>query len=485
MREWTTAHPKIDPNTKEMFMFHASFAPPYVQYSILPKQGMSNGQHTQHTHEKMLNAAVPGINGGRMMHDFGVSSSHTIIMDLPLSLDPMNQLKGKAPVTYDASKPSRFGVFPRRHPENVQWFETDACCIFHTANSWDDHDKHGNPVAVNMLACRLTSATLVFASGNVAPPKDPNTIPTFARNKKRMPFYSKYDDPSDASVWERSDSIESPSDEKEPLLRIISSPTSPALLEDTDSDDYDEDQCRLYYYNFDLRTGRIAHQWALSAVPFEFPSVHPALEMSAARYIYGCSTTATNFGSALGKATKIDALVKIDAATLIAQGRANPPRSVAGIVDSRSMLQVLDSNDESQDTTDPIRAFRMPEGWYAQEPRFIPSASPQSEDDGYLVFYAFDEAQLSSDGEVPDDENPACRAKSELWILDARFMREVVARVLLPQRVPYGLHGAWFSAQQIGEQRGVEGFRSREKVLEAKGGGLWMGIRDVVEKFLA
>ncbi|KAM0718116.1 hypothetical protein Q7P37_006448 [Cladosporium fusiforme] len=484
MREWTTAHPKIDPETKEMLMFHASFAPPYVQYSILPSQTASTtiASSGQQCHEKLLNAAVPGINGGRMMHDFGVSASHTVIMDLPLSLDPMNQLKGRPPVTYDASKPSRFGIFPRRQPENVQWFETEACCIFHTANSWDDHDQNGNPTSVNMLACRLTSATLVFASGNVAPPKERDDIPKFARNKKRMPFYSKYDDESDTSTWDRSSFLESPSDEKEPLLRIVSFDSPTNLEDDLDADnEYDEDQCRLYYYNFDLSTGQIAHQWALSAVPFEFPSVHPALEMSAARYIYGCSTTATNFGSALGKATKIDALVKIDAQTLISRGRARPPRNVAGIVDSRSMIQVLGS---SEDATDPIRAFQMPEGWFAQEPRFIPAASARSEDDGYLVFYAFDEAQLGENGEVPEDDDPVSRAKSELWVLDALDMRSVVARVLLPQRVPYGLHGAWFSAEQVREQRPVERVRTADAALQPKGTGVWMGVRDVVEKFL-
>lgn len=478
MREWTTAHPKIDPTTKEMFMFHASFAPPYVQYSILPKQEntATTPLGNEQTREKLLNAPVPGISGGRMMHDFGVSSSHTVIMDLPLSLDPMNQLKGRPPVTYDASKPSRFGVFPRRHPENVQWFETDACCIFHTANSWDDHDESGKPIAVNMLACRLTSATLVFASGNIAPPKEKDPIPSFARSKKRMPFCSKYDDESDTSIWDRSNSIESPSDEKEPLLRIIPSNSSSPDPET----DYDEDQCRLYYYNFDLRTGKIAQQWALSAIPFEFPSVHPSLEMHSARYIYGCSTTATNFGSALGKATKIDALVKIDAATLIARGRARPPRSVAGIVDPRCMIDVL----ASEDPSDPIRAFQMPEGWFAQEPRFVPAKAARSEDHGVLVFYAFDEAQLTDEGEVPDDEDRYGRAKSELWIVDAREMRDVVARVHLPQRVPYGLHGAWFDAEQVRSQRPVERVRSTGEALRAKEGGAWMGVRDVVEKFL-
>lgn len=477
MREWTTAHPKVDPKTKEMFMFHASFAPPYVQYSILPKQMASDAtpSNSQQPREKMLNAAVPGLNGGRMMHDFGVSSSHAIIMDLPLSLDPINQLKGRPPVTYDASKPSRFGVFPRRHPERVTWFETDACCIFHTANSWDDIDPLGKPVAVNMLACRLTSATLVFAAGNIAPPLERNHVPAEARNKKRMPFFSKYDDQSDLTVWERTGSVESPADEKEPLLRVVSNQESSNL----DEDDYDEDQCRLYYYNFDLPSSSIAHQWALTAVPFEFPSVHPALEMSEARYIYGCSTSATNFGSALGKATKIDALVKIDASTLIRRGRAHPPRSVSGIVDNRSMIEVLSSTDPQ----DPIRAFQMPEGWFAQEPRFVPASTTLSEDDGYLVFYAFDEAQLTEAGEVPADDAPD-KAKSELWIIDANDMRTIVARVHLPQRVPYGLHGTWFSAEQVREQRPVESLRSAAAAMQPKSGGVWMGIRDIVEKFL-
>jgi carotenoid cleavage dioxygenase-like enzyme len=480
MREWTTAHPKVDPKTKEMLMFHACFAPPYIQYSILPKQTTSGHAISDdaQAQEKMLNATVPGINGGRMMHDFGVSSSHTVIMDLPLSLDPANQLKGKPPVTYDSDKPSRFGIFPRRHPEEVRWFETDACCIFHTANSWDDLDAAGKPIAVNMLACRLTSATMVFAAGNIAPPVEKDVGAAMARNKKRMPFFSKYNDTSDGSVWERSGSIESPDDEKEPLLRIISldEPESP----EDEEVEYDVDQCRLYYYNFDLQSGLITHQWALTAIPFEFPSVHPELEMSAARYIYGCSTSATNFGSALGKATKIDVVVKIDAANLIKRGRASPPRSVSGIVDNRSMVQVL----ESTDPTDPVRAFHMPEGWYAQEPRFVPAATKRSEDDGYLVFYAFDEEQLTEAGDVPSDES-ASRAKSELWIIDAKDMRTIVARVLLPQRVPYGLHGTWFSAEQVREQRPVESVRSTAKALEAKKGGVWMGMRDRVEKFLA
>jgi len=475
MREWSTAHPKVDPNTKEMLMFHSSFAPPYVQYSIIPQTVEGSAANGTPQQGKVLNAAVPGVTGAKMMHDFGVSASHTVIMDLPLSLDPINQLKGLPTVSYDPSKPSRFAVFPRRDLENVKWFETDACCIFHTANTWDDVDKQGLTTSVHMLACRLTSATLVFAAGNIAPPVI-TTKKAVTSVEKRMPFFSKYDQDTEQTYYEQAAAVESPREEKEALLHITSV--------DAEADEYhdhlfNEDQCRLYYYHFDLLSDNIAHQWALAAIPFEFPSVHPHLEMQKARYIYGCSTTTTDFGSALGKATKIDAVAKIDAATLIDRGRRHPPPSVTGVVDTRTMSQIL----ASQDSRDPIQVFRMPEGWYAQEPRFVPASTNASEDDGWLLFYAFDESQLTFNGDVPVDSAPN-RARSELWIVDAKNMKDVVARVLLPQRVPYGLHGAWFSGEQIQQQRPVDSIRSTAKAMEMKGRGVWMSIRDGVEKLL-
>ncbi|KAK3065657.1 hypothetical protein LTR53_018176, partial [Teratosphaeriaceae sp. CCFEE 6253] len=213
MREWTTAHPKVDPVTKEMLMFHSSFVPPYVQYSILPQQqpppppppqpipgGSPAPPAPQQQRGKLLNAPVPGVTKAKMMHDFGVSHAHTVIMDLPLSLDPLNQLVGLPPVVYDAAQPSRFGVFPRHHPEAVRWFETGGCCIFHTANTWDTpaEGRAGKEAGteVHMLACRLTSATLVYASGNIAPPVERGRKAGAAAGpvKRRMPFFSKYDD---------------------------------------------------------------------------------------------------------------------------------------------------------------------------------------------------------------------------------------------------------------------------------------------------
>ncbi|KAK5717180.1 hypothetical protein LTR15_009069 [Elasticomyces elasticus] len=486
MREWTTAHPKIDPVTKEMLMFHSSFLPPYVQYSIIPQQDAQLDFAAPRL-EKMLNTAVPGVKKAKMMHDFGVSLSHTVIMDLPLTLDPTNQLVGKPPVAYDSSQPSRFGVFPRRLPEQVRWFETDGACIFHTANTWDTIDAGtGEVKGVEMLACRLTSATLVYASGNIAPPVAKKKARVEAR-KKRMPFFSKYNDDAgddEGDVYDRAALIESPGEEKEALIRITDLPSSSPEQEE-DEKQWDEEQCRLYYYSFDLASpaprNEITHQWALATIPFEFPSVRADREMQDARFVYGCSTSTTSFGSALGKATKIDVLVKVDVRTLIERGLRSPPRSVTGSVDSRSMAEIL----EQQDGVDgSIQAFQMPEGWFAQEPRFVPASSNESEDDGYLLFYAFDESQLDARGDVPADDG-AERARSELWVLNARDMKTVIARVKLPQRVPYGLHGNWFTADQIHSQRGFEALRTVDAVRHTEEvRGLWGATRRWMERRL-
>ncbi|XHG03437.1 hypothetical protein AWENTII_006744 [Aspergillus wentii] len=321
-----------------------------------------------------------------MMHDFGVSKQHTIIFDIPLSLDPFNIAYNKPVVEYNRHGKTRFGVFPRYSPEQIHWFETEACVIFHGVNSWDESSPIKECSTVNTLVCRMKSAGLIFQAGNIKPPLN----------------------------------------------------------------DDDTGECRLYYYQFDMNRHIISQQWALAAIPFEFPHVPNHLSMSEARYVYGCSTASGTFGQALGAGVKIDCLVKVDVAQLLSQAADTPPLPVTGCVDTRSMAEILDSTNP----TDPIRVFRMPHGWYAQECSFVPRRAAASEDDGFLLTFVFDEAQLDADECAPAD------ARSELWVIDAREMKDVVARIVLPQRVPYGMHGNWFSEDEIIKQRPVERFRS-------------------------
>jgi carotenoid cleavage dioxygenase-like enzyme len=67
-----------------------------------------------------------------------------------------------------------------------------------------------------------------------------------------------------------------------------------------------------------------------------------------------------------------------------------------------------------------------------KESRFVPRTDARTEDDGFLLFYVFNKAQLDESGECRAD------ARSELWIVDARNMKTVIGKVILPQRVPYG-----------------------------------------------
>ncbi|RAR05543.1 carotenoid oxygenase [Stemphylium lycopersici] len=459
MGEWTTGHPKVDKVTDELVLFHCNFVPPYVHYSLLPAEGSSTTQPGPDS-KAIVNAAVPGCSGGRLMHDFGVARHHTVILDMPLSLTPLNLAKNKPVVFYEPEKPARFGVFPRRHPELVRWFETDGCCILHTANTWDEYDSNNEVTAVNMLACRLTSASLVFSAGNIEPPPHPNRKEKSVN--KPMSFFAKYTDDEDDKDPEKSSLNES-----SPLLGRQSTgrhdQPGPSTMSSNIPISYDdEEQCRLYYYRFSLESGTantITHQFALSAIPFEFPSISPLTEMARARYVYGCSTMDESFGAALGKATKIDVLIRMDVQSLLKRAQDSPPEEITGCVDNRSIDEIL----ASEDPNDPIKTFRLPPNHFGQEARFVPRKpskdvvthdADSDELDGYLLFYVFNEEQLDQEGECGPD------AKSELWVLDARDMQTVVCKVQLATRIPYGLHGNWFTEEEIARQRDVEKLRS-------------------------
>lgn len=59
---------------------------------------------------------------------------------------------------------------------------------------------------------------------------------------------------------------------------------------------------------------------------------------------------------------------------------------------------------------------------------FVRRKNGKNEDDGYLISFVYDHAER----------------RSEIAIIDCRaFKKAVIARVLIPQRVPNGFHGMW------------------------------------------
>lgn len=73
-------------------------------------------------------------------------------------------------------------------------------------------------------------------------------------------------------------------------------------------------------------------------------------------------------------------------------------------------------------------------GRYGGDPEFVPRPSGAAEDDGWVLVLVHDEGS----------------AQTELLVLEAQDLAAPpVARVLLPRRIPYGVHSLWISEAEL------------------------------------
>ncbi len=144
---------------------------------------------------------------------------------------------------------------------------------------------------------------------------------------------------------------------------------------------------QLWRFTFDLATGTVERQRLLERC-CEFPTLHPAWVGREARYLYlGVAHQAQ--GNA-----PLQGLLKLDGATGDRQDYSFAPRG------------------------------------YASEPVFVPRPGAIAEDEGWVLQLVYD----------------AQRDRSEVAIFDAqRLAQGPQARLLLRDRLPYGLHGCWTS----------------------------------------
>ncbi|EAZ92937.1 carotenoid oxygenase family protein [Crocosphaera chwakensis] len=140
-----TAHPKIDPVTGEMMFFgYSMIQPPYLQYGIVSSQG------------ELLKTVPIDLPVGVMMHDFAITENYTIFLDLPFTFRPDRMQKGESPLKFENDTPSRFGIVPRQgNNEDIRWFESNSCYIFHTLNAYEKGDE------IVLIACRMNATTVL------------------------------------------------------------------------------------------------------------------------------------------------------------------------------------------------------------------------------------------------------------------------------------------------------------------------------------
>jgi carotenoid cleavage dioxygenase len=173
------------------------------------------------------------------------------------------------------------------------------------------------------------------------------------------------------------------------LVACRMSSTNVLVSQDRQSDP-DGDIPRLHKWRFNLSTGNV-YEEMLDDVPAEFPRINEQLLGRRTRYGYAAK-------SAKSAMPLFDGLIKYDF-----------------------------SSGKSQ-----IHEFGQ--GRYGGEAVFVPHTDTKAEDDGWLVTFVRDTTEDTS----------------ELVVINAQDMTgEPVARVVIPQRVPYGFHGTWVSQEQL------------------------------------
>ncbi|MBV1879092.1 MAG: carotenoid oxygenase family protein [Pseudomonadales bacterium] len=126
-----TAHPKIDPETGEMLFFGYEMVPPFVNFHCVNSRGE-------------LTRSVPiELPKSIMMHDFGVTATRVIFMDLPVVFDFQLVEQGVGmPFAWDDKHQARLGIMDRDSTSgDVTWIDIEPCYVFHPMNSYDDDDN--------------------------------------------------------------------------------------------------------------------------------------------------------------------------------------------------------------------------------------------------------------------------------------------------------------------------------------------------------
>jgi carotenoid cleavage dioxygenase-like enzyme len=129
-----TAHPKLDPETGEMVWFGYSIGE--LPFTRTMSYGVTDaaGQVIRRDDFEAPFSA--------MVHDFLVTKRYALFPILPLTGDLQRVMSGGPAYAWEPEKGSHVGVLRRDAPvDQMRWFTTDACYVFHPMNAWEEGDK--------------------------------------------------------------------------------------------------------------------------------------------------------------------------------------------------------------------------------------------------------------------------------------------------------------------------------------------------------
>ncbi len=126
-----TAHPKVDPTTGELLLFGSDvFGPPFLRYHVVDEGGA------------LVRTEAIDIPRATMVHDFGVTASRVVFLDLPVLFDLDMAAVGRSlPYRWVPDAGARIGVMPRAGGgPDIRWIGIDPAYVFHVLNAYDDGD---------------------------------------------------------------------------------------------------------------------------------------------------------------------------------------------------------------------------------------------------------------------------------------------------------------------------------------------------------
>jgi carotenoid cleavage oxygenase len=126
-----TAHPKVDPSTGELLFFgYDVFGPPFLRYHVVDAKGI------------LVQTEEIEIPRAAMMHDFGVTATRVVFLDLPVVFDLALAAAGRSlPFRWMPDAGARLGVMPRTGgSDDTVWISIDPTYVFHVLNAFDDGD---------------------------------------------------------------------------------------------------------------------------------------------------------------------------------------------------------------------------------------------------------------------------------------------------------------------------------------------------------
>jgi carotenoid cleavage dioxygenase-like enzyme len=127
-----TAHPKVDPDSGELVFFGSDvFGPPFLRYHVADATG------------QLVRTEEIDIPRATMMHDFGMTSTRAVFLDLPIVFDLELAMTGRSlPYRWMPEAGARVGVMPRTGGnDDIRWISMDPSYVFHVLNCFDDGDN--------------------------------------------------------------------------------------------------------------------------------------------------------------------------------------------------------------------------------------------------------------------------------------------------------------------------------------------------------